>query len=274
VITQAFTVSSTPSILLNIDDGGYESAYSASGYAVNRLTPTAYPATLASVSIYFASFTNISVGTPIDVLVGVNTDGDSNIDNTSFQVVPTSVQALNQFNVYSVPNLTINSGDFVVGFRYTPSSGVYPVVFDRTPPARGRSYGSGDGISFVLQDTYGANFAGNAGIRANVFQGAQGPTCNPSVTPLSLNVSSAAGNGSASVTVSTGCPWTAQSSLSWVTITSLPGNGNGTATFTVNANSGAARSGAITIAGQECPGSPGRQLCRCPCQQRLLRDDR
>ncbi|MEP7273842.1 MAG: reprolysin-like metallopeptidase, partial [Acidobacteriota bacterium] len=245
-----FTVSSTPPVTLAVDDGSFEGAYTGPGHAVNRLTPTNYPATLSSISIYFGSFTGIQVGASIDLLVGVNADGDGNINNTSFQVTNVTVQSLDQFNVYFVPNLAISSGDFVVGFRYASTSGVFPVVYDRTPPARGRSYGSGDGANFVLQDSYGSTYVGNAGIRASVYQGVQGPTCNPSRSPASANFSSAGGIGTVGVTVSTGCNWTASSNLSWVTITVGGGSGNGTAIFTVAPNSGVARSGTITVAGQ------------------------
>ncbi len=246
----SFIVSSTPPVGLAVDDGSFEGAYTGGGYAVNRLTPSAYPATLTSISIHFASFTGLQVGTAIDLLVGVNPDGDANIDNTSFQVTPATVQALNQFNVYSVPNLTINTGDLVVGFRYTVTSGVFPVVYDKTLPARGRSYGSGDGVFFVLQDTYGATFVGNAGIRASVYQGPQGPVCTPSISPTSSSFSSAGGNGAIVVTVAVGCSWTAVSNVGWAQITTGTGSGNGTASFVVTQNSGVARTGTMTVAGQ------------------------
>ncbi len=188
----SFTVSSSPAVSIAVDDGSFESAYTAGGYAVNRLTPASYPATLSSVSIYFASFTSIQPGASIELLVGSNLDGDSNIDGTAFQVTQTTVQAVNQWNVYTPSNLTINSGDFVVGFRYFPAGGVFPVVFDRSPPAQGRSYASSDGASFVLQDSFGATYVGNAGIRASAFLAAAGPPLpatiriNPATIPRGM----------------------------------------------------------------------------------------
>jgi len=54
-----------------------------------------------------------------------------------------------------------------------------------------------------------------------------------------------------SVTAPAGCAWTAGSNVSFVTITSgSSGNGNGSVGYSVAANSGAARSGSMTIAGQ------------------------
>jgi sugar lactone lactonase YvrE len=59
----------------------------------------------------------------------------------------------------------------------------------------------------------------------------------------------AGGNGTINITAGAGCPWTAASSATWVTITGGgTGTGNGTVTYQVAANSGAARSGVVTIA--------------------------
>ena len=62
-----------------------------------------------------------------------------------------------------------------------------------------------------------------------------------------------AGSGGGSVTVSTdgACNWTAASNDPWIAITSgASGSGNGTVQYTVAANSGGARTGTLTIAGQ------------------------
>jgi hypothetical protein len=54
------------------------------------------------------------------------------------------------------------------------------------------------------------------------------------------------------VNTSNGCPWTAQSNVGWITITSgSPGTGNGTVNYAVAANTGTTlRTGTLTIAGQ------------------------
>jgi hypothetical protein len=53
------------------------------------------------------------------------------------------------------------------------------------------------------------------------------------------------------VTAGTGCTWTATSNDAWITINSgTPGSGNGTVNYTVSANTGPARSGTLTVAGQ------------------------
>jgi hypothetical protein len=70
-----------------------------------------------------------------------------------------------------------------------------------------------------------------------------------SATSASVGAAGTA-NGSVGVTTTAGCTWTAVSNAGWITINSgTPGNGNGTVGYSVAANSGAARSGTLTIAG-------------------------
>jgi len=66
-------------------------------------------------------------------------------------------------------------------------------------------------------------------------------------------VSVASGGGPINIGVSTtsACVWTPLTSSSFIAVTSPAGqSGSGTATFSVAANTGAARAGAVTIAGQ------------------------
>jgi hypothetical protein len=77
------------------------------------------------------------------------------------------VGALNHFNVYTLASpLTINSGDFVVGFRANNPANIFPADRDTTPPSRMRSYSSSNGTDFEIIDTFGASLAGTFGIRA------------------------------------------------------------------------------------------------------------
>jgi hypothetical protein len=76
------------------------------------------------------------------------------------------------------------------------------------------------------------------------------PGCASSLNYSGQAFSAAGGSGTVTVTAPSGCQWTASSQLSWVAITAgASGNGNGAVAFQVAANSGAARSGAIAIAG-------------------------
>jgi hypothetical protein len=62
--------------------------------------------------------------------------------------------------------MSIQSGDFLVGFATQNPAGVYPAVIDTSAPlALLRSYLSSDGVLFrLLQEAS----AGNLGIRARV----------------------------------------------------------------------------------------------------------
>ena len=79
------------------------------------------------------------------------------------------------------------------------------------------------------------------------------PSCSFSINPISQSFASSGGTGSVGVTITagTGCNWTATSNASWINITSgSSGTGNGTVNYSVASNSGAARTGTMTIAGQ------------------------
>jgi uncharacterized repeat protein (TIGR03803 family) len=73
--------------------------------------------------------------------------------------------------------------------------------------------------------------------------------CTYTLNSAGANVAAAGGSGSFGVTAGSGCSWTASSDASWLHTTSS-GIGSGTVSYTVAADSGAARTGTMTIAGQ------------------------
>ncbi|MEP7341448.1 MAG: putative Ig domain-containing protein, partial [Acidobacteriota bacterium] len=74
---------------------------------------------------------------------------------------------------------------------------------------------------------------------------------NGGIAPDSQSFTAAGGAGSVNVASTTGCAWTAVSNAAWITITAGDsGSGNGMVNFSVAANTGIARSGTMTIAGQ------------------------
>jgi len=77
------------------------------------------------------------------------------------------------------------------------------------------------------------------------------PSCSFTLESGSVAVSSAGGSGSAGVSAAAGCGWTTLSLASWITIVSgESGSGNGVVNYSVSPNSGPARSGSLSIAGQ------------------------
>jgi alpha-tubulin suppressor-like RCC1 family protein len=76
------------------------------------------------------------------------------------------------------------------------------------------------------------------------------PTCTYSINPMSASPAGTGGNGSTMVTTQAGCAWTATPNVPWISNVTSSGTGSGTANYTVAQNTGAARTGTITIAGQ------------------------
>ncbi|MFN7935933.1 MAG: choice-of-anchor D domain-containing protein [Bryobacteraceae bacterium] len=167
--------SGTRTVTLQVDDGTFETGIGLTGGApsitfVNRLTPAAYPATIRRVEIYFgADADELPIGHPVTVLVGTNTSGSSNINGIAFQRTDTAVAVRPGFNSLTLQTpVTLQSGDFVVGFTTRNPVNVFPMAADNTPPLRQRSYVSTDGVAFVLVDTISRDLASNFAIRAVV----------------------------------------------------------------------------------------------------------
>jgi hypothetical protein len=116
--------------------------------------------------------------------------------------------------------------------------------------------GSGNGtVNFSVDANTGASRTGTITIAGQTFtvtQNAGVVSCTYGIAPTNQTVGAGAGPGAAvTVTAGAGCAWTAVSNATWITLGSgTPGTGNGTVNFTVAANTGAARTGTITIAGQ------------------------
>lgn len=247
--TESFNVCPNAATVALVDDGTFEDQLgpfpnAVTSLWVNRLTPSGYPATLSAVTAAI----NLPVGTGVDIVVGSNADGDIDINNIPFQFVSTTVGAQNQLFNYSVPPLTITSGDFVVGFRYVPNATTFPAALDKTVP-RGRSYFSGDGAKFI---TLSDQFAGNLGIRARAFLSCVGGGfCSYAISPSGKTIPESGGTDIVTVTAGAGCLWTATSNVNWLNITAgASGIGNGSVTYSVTANTGPQRTGTLTIAGR------------------------
>jgi hypothetical protein len=119
-------------------------------------------------------------------------------------------------------------------------------------PAEGIGVGS-RALAFSVDPNPGAARTGHltvAGAVLTVTQAA--PTCSYSLNPTALGASAAGVAGSAVVvTTAAGCSWTAATTTAWITIAGgASGTGPGTVLLDVAVNSGAARSGSVTIAGQ------------------------
>ena len=90
-----------------------------------------------------------------------------------------------------------------------------------------------------------------------------GVGCTFAISSNSLSAPAAGSTGSTNVTALAGCPWSASSNNSWITVTSgATGSGDGTVGFSVAVNPNAsARTGTLTIASQTFTVSQAASAC-------------
>ena len=126
------------------------------------------------------------------------------------------------------------------------------------------SSGSGNGtVGYSVAANTGAARTGTLTVAGSTFTVSQAAaSCSFTLNPTSQSFGTAAGTGSVSVSSATGCSWTAASNASWITVTSgASGSGNGTVGYSVAANTGAARTGTLTIAGSTFTVSQAAASC-------------
>jgi len=112
--------------------------------------------------------------------------------------------------------------------------------------------GTGSGSASVRVDpTAGPTRTGTLVVAGRTLTVTQSSGCAVVVQPASHASPVGGGAGAVSVGAATGCTWAATASASWIAITAgFSGNGSGQVQFTVAANSGPARTGSLTVAGQ------------------------
>jgi hypothetical protein len=113
--------------------------------------------------------------------------------------------------------------------------------------------GAGDGlVLFRLPANSGPTRVGTLTIAGLTLTVTQAGSCSATLVPASQSFSAAGGAGTPiAVSIPSGCSWTATASATWISVTSgATGIGNGTVQFSVAANTGAARTGSLTVGGQ------------------------
>jgi hypothetical protein len=118
----------------------------------------------------------------------------------------------------------------------------------------GGASGTGNGtVTLSVAPNTGPQRAGTvivAGQIHTVTQASDAAPCAYAIAPSSFAAAAAGGTTTVAVTAQSGCGWTAATLAQWITVTSgATGSGNGTVNLTIAANTGAARSGTLTIAG-------------------------
>src|SRR5687768_6787353 len=113
--------------------------------------------------------------------------------------------------------------------------------------------GSGPGVmSFSVAPTQGPERAGTVVVAGQLFTITQSPGCIYDVQPKAHTVPAAGGTAAVVIATIQGCGWTASSNVPWITIQgATTGNGPGQLSFSVAATTGAARTGILSLAGQQ-----------------------
>ena len=157
--------------------------------------------------------------------VGSTADLTFTVQNSGFGTLTGSASVSSPFSIVSSGSYSLGAGSTqVVTVRFSPVSAG---LFDQN-------------VSFT---------GGSNATRAVSGTGVALPTPVISLTPLSRVHTSTAASGQ-TIGVAANVPWTALASPPWITITGgSSGSGNGAITYSVPANSGAARSGTITVSG-------------------------
>ncbi|MCU1288203.1 MAG: hypothetical protein JWN60_432, partial [Acidobacteria bacterium] len=109
----------------------------------------------------------------------------------------------------------------------------------------------GSEVKFTAAANIGPERTGTITVGTQTFTVTQSNGCVYTLSSSAATSPAAGNSGTVGVTTTTGCGWTAVSSVSWITVTAgASGTGNGTVQYTVAANTGPERTGTITIAGK------------------------
>jgi hypothetical protein len=176
----------------------------------------------------------------------------ADFDNDSVRVLTPVIPC-----TYSLSPATLQAavagGSVTVGIKTTASCSWAVSGLPGWITVSGPSSGAGSAsVTFVVAPSTGASLSATFLIGGASFTITQpaASACIYGLSPGGQAFGVAGGAGTINITVSTGCPWAAASNASWITITGgSAGNGNGSVAFQAAPNTGAARSGTVTVAG-------------------------
>ena len=137
----------------------------------------------------------------------------------------------------------------LIGCAWTVSSNASWLT---ASPAQGAGPGT---VSFSAESNPGPARIGNIAIGGQSFvvtqQAVGDAQCTYALLPASVSIGAGGGSRTTTVRTGAGCSWTAASNEAWLVVEgSATGAGNGSLTINVSANTGAARTGTVTIAEQ------------------------
>src|SRR6185295_11254934 len=256
ILTQALSKTGSHTVLVSADVGSGVGVYTLSlgNIRVILSEPNGGEVFFAgsTVPIVWASVASNPLLASHDILI--STDGGASYPTVIASELPATAQSFN----WNVPTSFIatsagiriiardtagntcyddSNGNFVV-IGFTPTTSVN-YTYDELSRLTRAIYADGTTITYTYDAT------GNR--LSEVVSGA----CTYTISPASKTSGSNGGTGSVSVTAPSNCTWTATSNANWISISSgTSGTGNGTVNYSVAANTGPARVGTLSIAGQ------------------------
>ena len=149
--------------------------------------------------------------------------------------------------------VAVSGGNLTVGIRTTAACSWTVAGLPGWITVSGASSGTGSAsVTLVVGPNSGPSLSATiliGGASLTVTQSAAS-ACVYSLSPGGQAFDVTGGTGTFNINVNTGCPWAITNFPSWIAITGgNSGNGNGSVTFQAAPNTGAARSGTITISG-------------------------
>ena len=173
---------------------------------------------------------------------GVSTGGTANKP----EIIGTSTSAAALTRNLFVPETTETED---VSFAPLQMGGGFNITKSVVAGGGGGSSGGGNQLTGTIgQAGAGVSSGGNFSLSGGFWAGSG---CTYAITPTTCqNFPAAGGSGTINVTTDAGCAWTAASNDAWIVLASFGGTGSGSVGYMVSANTGAQRTGSITIAGQ------------------------
>jgi hypothetical protein len=206
------------------------------------LTVTAGATGTGNGAVTFTAVANTGAARTGTLTVGSQPITVTQAGNCTITVNPSAISV--PATAASGQTVTVSAGS---GCAWTTTSQASWLTI--TAGATGSSNGT---VTFNVAANTGSARTGTLTISGQIVTVTQAAACAYTVTPLTVSMPAAGGAGpSLTITAPAGCDWTATTSTPWLTVTSgAAGSGNGSVGFTASANSGGARAGSLSIAGQ------------------------
>jgi hypothetical protein len=212
----------------------------------------------ASSPVGWVTFPNGSTGAGSGALTyAVQSNAAATQRNTILTIAGRSFSLTQQARIctysFNPSSVSVTSGATSGSFTVTPSDACSwtPTSSATWLTISGGGVGPGVVTYNVQENTSGLTRFATVRVGIAVFNVTQLAPCDYSISPTSVALGNGASNGSVSISTMPGCPWTASSPVSWVTITgNSSGTGPASVTYSVAANSSNQfRSATLNVAG-------------------------